>query len=106
MTNWLPRSALRAGAEALQAHLHCDEADPWRDRARVVLLAALPAIERHVQRQMAIRILELDALDRQRTSNKGPYYDMRTSLRRLARGEPLPEIPQDQVRQRGEEGNG
>jgi hypothetical protein len=86
----LPRGAARAGAEALRAY--GDRGGTEEKAARLVLDAALPLIERDVRRKMARHILALDQLDRQqveRTSNKGPFYDMRTSLRRVARGEPL-----------------
>jgi hypothetical protein len=95
MSEGLPRGALDAGATALEeavmagAHPHDDE---WVT-ARIVLTAALPFIERHVRRQVAREVLELNELDRvqgERTNNRGPFYDMRTSLRRLARGETLP----------------
>lgn len=56
------------------------------------------AVAKDVLRHAARQILALDADDRARRSqpgypNKGPWNDMRTTLRRLARGEPLPEVP-------------
>jgi hypothetical protein len=65
--------------------------------AREALLIALPAIQRDAVRQAAKQILALDAADRTRRAppgcpNKGPWNDMRTTLRRLARGEALPAL--------------
>jgi len=84
--------AVCAGAEAL-----ADAGDMsimgWHEAARIALDAALPILERDIRRQAASEVLALDARNREqaeRTHNRGPYYDMRTSLRRLARGEPLP----------------
>ena len=85
----LPRGAVRLAAEALrEAGVH-----PGDDGeiARMALMAALPLIERHVRRETAREVLALEAEDRKRWAYaKGPYGDMRTSLRRLERGEPLP----------------
>jgi hypothetical protein len=67
------------------------------DLARAGLLAAFPVIKRSVQRETARHVLALDACAREqaeRTRNKGPFLDMDTSLRRLARGEPLPDLPE------------
>ena len=73
-------------------------AGPAEDLARAALEAALPAIERAAQRETARHILALDAEDAGRRRqpghhNKGPWNDMQTSLRRLTRGESLPEVP-------------
>ena len=87
----LPRGAVKLAAEALrQVGIH-----PGDDGeiARMALMAALPLIERHVRREMAREVLALEAEDRKRWAfAKGPYGDMRTSLRRLERGEPLPRL--------------
>ena len=88
----LPRGAVQAILDAI-------EADGWlvigMDAAvRAGLLAAWPAIERHVRREMAREILALDAAEhalfRSGVRNVGPYGDAVTSLRRLAQGKPLP----------------
>ena len=48
-------------------------------------------VERRVRRETAQEVVALEAEDQRRWErNVGPYGDMRTSLRRLARGEPLP----------------
>jgi hypothetical protein len=51
-------------------------------------------IERRVRRETAREVLALHEADRmierKPSTNKGPWGDMRTSLRRLERGEPLP----------------
>lgn len=65
--------------------------------AREALLIALPAIQRDAVKRAARHILALDAADRRAHGpggpNKGPWNDMQTSLRRLARGEELPDLP-------------
>ena len=90
----LPRGAVQAILDAI-------EADGWlvigMDAAvRAGLLAAWPAIERHVRREMAREILALDAAEhalfRSGVRNVGPYGDAVTSLRRLAQGKPLPAV--------------
>lgn len=70
----------------------------WRDfadDARADLEAAAPLLERAICRKMARDILALAAEDenaeKKGARHAGPYGDMRTSLRRLARGEPLPD---------------
>ena len=47
--------------------------------------------ERGLRRRLARDILELDALDRKRTVNRGPYYSANACLQKLARGEDLPD---------------
>ena len=49
------------------------------------------AIERRVRRQMAREILHLHRVNRQCTGNTGPWGSMDISLRRIERGEPLPD---------------
>jgi hypothetical protein len=49
------------------------------------------AIERRVRRDMAREILHLDEVDRQCSRNVGPWGDVRTSVRRIGRGEALPD---------------
>lgn len=75
---------------------------PWAkldDAQREVDMRIGEAVQRAAVRQAARQILLLDA----EPSPKGaPYYDMRTSLRRLARGEPLPDLPHEST----EEGRG
>lgn len=52
-------------------------------------------VERRIRRETAQEVLALEAADQKLWErNTGPYGDMRTSLRRLARGEQLPR-PED-----------
>jgi hypothetical protein len=71
--------------------------DSKRQAVEFALKAALPVIQRDAVRQAARRVLLLDEMDRRKSASKGPYNDMRTSLRRLARGEPLPDFPQEET---------
>lgn len=89
----LPRGTVQAVLDAL-------EEDGWctigMDRpVRTGLLAALPLIDRHIRRHVAREVLALDeaehTLARNGARNVGPYGDAVLSLRRLARGEPLPD---------------
>ena len=90
----LPRGAVKAAAGALR-DLGVHPGDNG-EIARAAIRAALPLIARQVRRQVAREILDLDAADRKfppyTEFNHGPYGDADTSLRRLARGEPLPEV--------------
>ena len=78
-------------------HTHITAVNPVTEHEAVAaLVAAMPAIEKAVLREMARRVLALDAADRTLRHqpdhpNKGPWNDMRTTLRRLARGEPIPD---------------
>ena len=89
MADKLPRGSLRAAAEALEDRPDYCLLDPW-EAARIALEAALPLIERDVRRQTGRRVLALDSLNRQKTRNRPPWIDLRTSLRKLSRGEELP----------------
>jgi hypothetical protein len=68
-----------------------------REVVRQALIAGLPGIQRHAIRKAARQILALDEADRRMHApgmpNTGPWNDMRTTLRRLTRGEPLPSVP-------------
>lgn len=88
MADKLPRAAQRAAAEWLLSHPQAGTVDPWED-ARQILEAVLPLIERDVRRKMARHVLDLDALNRQKTRNRPPWINMTTSLRKLSRGEEL-----------------
>lgn len=97
MADNLPRGALNAakvGLTSVASDFGHDGliAGYAHTLARAALTAALPLIERDVRRQMARQVLALNDLDSQQaaaTNNRGPFYDMRTSLRKLARGEEL-----------------
>lgn len=123
MTTSLPRGVLKQAAEALE-EARTDRTDDWA-AARVVLTAALPAIERAALRSAARQILLLQefSLGRRCPACHGkpasephrgegrtgfrcgcgyewePPEDRDWSLstdsliRKLARGEPLPELP-------------
>lgn len=90
----LPPGALSAATWAVLNATGSADSDEGRKEAhrlaRAALEAAMPDIERTLLRSAAARILELDAADQQCTVNKGPYWDMRTCLRKLSRGEKLP----------------
>jgi hypothetical protein len=100
----VPAPAIQAAAEVLFRQYESEYSAShltWRDfadQAREVLEAAMPAIERASRRKVAREILALDAADkaieRSPATNKGPFGDVRSSVRRLARGEPLPR-PED-----------
>ncbi|HZR50146.1 MAG TPA: hypothetical protein VFB06_11560 [Streptosporangiaceae bacterium] len=94
-----PPEAVKAAARVLGNDCHGGPPDDNDMRlAADVLAAAMPALERSIRRRMAREILALDeadgTLERTGARNVGPYGDMRTSLRRLARGETLPR-PED-----------
>jgi len=96
----LPRGSLKLATEALTEAALLNNAGylPGDEQmaAWIVLDATLPAIRRADRRDLARHILALDEEDQARHRqgpNKGPWNDMRTSLRRLARGESLPDIP-------------
>jgi hypothetical protein len=96
----LPRGALKDATAAVIAVADylgttCQITEPTQAQpiARAALEAALPVIERAVQRETARHILALDAADLAKQRNVGPWNDTRTTLRRLARGEPLPDLP-------------
>jgi hypothetical protein len=64
----------------------------------MALDSVLPAIQRDAVRQAARHVLALDAAERAKRNepgcrNVGPWNYADSSLRRLARGEPLPDIP-------------
>ena len=101
----IPEAALAAGAEAVnEAHAKrgWNKPAPWwvKEVSAAVLDAAAPLLAEEVAaktcRKMARDILALDQedrnLERKGARNVGPYGDMKTSLRRLARGEPLPDV--------------
>lgn len=48
-------------------------------------------IERQVRRDLAREILALDAKEAKCSRNKGPWGDIEASVRRIARGEQLPD---------------
>lgn len=88
----LPRGTLKAAVEALQKHGVLSSTDA----AMAVLEATYPMIVRHARREVAREVLALDEADRKFSGrgsqfNHGPYGDMQSSLRRLARGEALPD---------------
>jgi hypothetical protein len=86
----LPPGVLNTILGALEEEGWCTIGMDWALRAG--LAAALPVIERDVRRRTAREVFALEAEDRKRQDrNRGPYGDIRSSLRRLARGEPLPE---------------
>jgi hypothetical protein len=91
----LPRGALPLATEAAGAAMVTGQST--EAVAFAALMAALPVIQRDAVRQAARHILALDAADRRAhapgTPNKGPWNDMQTTLRRLARGEPMPDLP-------------
>jgi hypothetical protein len=76
-------------AEWLLGHPQAGVVDPWED-ARQILEAVLPLIERDVQRKMARHLV---ALDETEPDLYGSYAVLRTSLRKAARGKPLPARP-------------
>jgi hypothetical protein len=92
----LPRGLFKTVWEKMVAW-GVDDCTHNEEVAREALRIALPAIQRDAVRQAARQILALDAADRRAHApgmpNKGPWNDMRTSLRRLARGGSLPEVP-------------
>jgi len=94
----LPRGALRLAAEALEDAAGGLPSD-W-EAAEIALTAALPAMWKAAQRDLARHVLALDEADAgsDHNGNKGPWNDARTSLRRLLRGEPLPELPPKEAR--------
>jgi hypothetical protein len=89
----VPRAILEAAAAAYDAAL-AEGALSATDAARVVLEAVMPRIEDRARRQAAREVLALDdaerKLSRRGPRNAGPFGDAVTSLRRIARGEPLP----------------
>lgn len=97
MTERVSRGTLQAAEMALvRAATDFGQDDiiagPSPKLAMAVLDAVLPAIEQHVRRSMAREVLALDAADHKLTRNVGPWGDMKTSLKRLARGEELPDV--------------
>lgn len=100
MADKLPCGSLRAAAEALEDRPDYCLLDPC-NAARVALEAALPLIERDMRRKIGRQVLALDSLNRQKTRNKPPWIDVRTSLRKLSRGEELPS--EDEVQRQLEE---
>jgi hypothetical protein len=90
----IPQAALAAAKIAVLNATGADDGPDEHEEAlriaRAALEAAMPAVERHVLRAAARRILALDEAGRDRRDNKGPFWDMRTCLRKLARGEALP----------------
>lgn len=95
MTARVPRAILAAAAAAYDAAL-AEGALSATDAARVVLEAVMPQVEDRARRQAAREALALDdaerQLARQGARNAGPYGDAVTSLRRIARGDPLPAV--------------
>lgn len=86
----LPRGTWKAATDYL------DPLSPKEDAMlRHALGAAMPIIEKAALKAAAKHILHLDAedRDRHRHAHRPPWNDMRTVLRKLARGEPLPELP-------------
>lgn len=87
----LPRGALRLAAEALEDETDVLDHD-W-DRARVALTAALEAIQRDARRQMARHLLAM--------FRPGPqalytcHWAWEKALKAAAKGQPLPELPQE-----------
>jgi len=59
--------------------------------AEAAVAAAYPLIEREVCRRMAREILHLHHVNRQCSGNAGPWGSMDISLRRIERGEALPD---------------
>jgi hypothetical protein len=89
----LPRGVLMLAADAIMTAQNADDDEPEQFEAnllaRVALSAALPVIQRDAVRQAARQILDL----RPERDLYGSYYMMGRCLKRLARGEPLPDIP-------------
>ena len=100
MADKLPRGSLSAATQAVtQAAADYGHdgliAGDAETLARAAIEAALPLIERDVRRKTARHVLALDDYARRQdayTRNKGPFIDMRTSLRKLARGEELADV--------------
>ena len=101
----LPRGALAEATRAVAAvaeyiGVTCDITEPTQAGpiARAALEAALPVIERAALRDAAKKILALQDEDHARRQAAGirsagpPWNDMRSVLRKVARGEPIPEL--------------
>ena len=91
-----PSSVLAAATAAIRDQFRADLDKPGAPEpdalARAALEAAAPLLERSIRRKMVREILDLAKADANLSHiNKGPWGDVDSSVRRLARGEPLPD---------------